>query len=40
MTLEGSSEKDICVAFEKLSINSSDQRSSQTKNISENPPPL
>ena len=40
MACDRSSEKDISVAFEKLSITSSDQTSSQTKNNSENPPPL
>ena len=40
MACDGSSEKDINVAFEKLSITSSDQTSSQTKNNSENTPPL
>ena len=40
MACHGSSEKDIRVAFEKLSITSSDQTSSQTKHNSENPPPL
>ena len=40
MACDGSSEKDISVAFEKLSITSSDQTSSQTKNNNENPPPL
>ena len=40
MECDGSSEKDISVALEKLSITSSDQTSSQTKNNSENPPPL
>ena len=40
MACDGSSDKDISVAFEKLSIASSDQRSTQTKNDSENPPPL
>ena len=38
MACDGSSEKDISVAFEKLSITSSDQTSSQTKNDSEYPP--
>ena len=37
---DGSSEKGICVAFEKLSITSIDQTSSYTKNNSENPPLL
>ena len=37
---DGSSEKGICVAFEKLSITSLDQTSSYTKNNSENPPLL
>ena len=37
MACDGSSEKDS-VAFEKLSITSSDQTSSQTKNDSEYPP--
>ena len=40
MACDGSSEKDISVAFKKLFITSSDQTSSQTKNNSENPPPL
>ena len=40
MASEGNSEKDISVAFEKLSITSSDQTSSQTKNDSEYPPPV
>ena len=40
MACDGSSEKDISVAFEKLFFTSSDQISSQTKNSSENPPPL
>ena len=40
MACDGSSEKDVSVDFEKLSVTSSDQRSSQTKNNSENPPPL
>ena len=40
MTCDGSSEKYISVAFEKLSITSSDKTSSQAKNDSENPPPL
>ena len=40
MACDGSSDKDISVAFEKLPIASSDQRSTQTKNDSENPPPL
>ena len=40
MACDGSSEKDISVAFEKLSITSSDQTSSQTKNDSEYPPPV
>ena len=40
MPCEGSSGKDISVAFEKLFITSSDQTSSQTKNDSEHPPPL
>ena len=40
MACDGSSEKDISVAFEKLSITSSDKTSSQTKNNSENAPPL
>ena len=40
MACDRSSEKDISVAFEKLSMTSSDQISSQTKNNSENPPPL
>ena len=40
MTCDGSSEKYISVAFEELSITSSDKTSIQTKNDSENPPPL
>ena len=40
MTCGGSSEKDISVAFEKLSITSLHQTLSQTKNNSENPPSL
>ena len=40
MECDGSSEKGISVAFEKLSITSSDQTSSQTKSNNENPPPL
>ena len=40
MACDGSREKDVSVDFEKLSGTSSDQRSSQTKNNSENPPPL
>ena len=36
MAYDGSSEKGISVAFEKLSITSSDQTSNQTKNNSEN----
>ena len=40
MACDGSSEKDSSVAFEKLSVTSSDQTSSQTKNKSENLPPL
>ena len=40
MACDGSSEKDISVAFEKLSNTSSDQTSSQTKNDSKNPTPL
>ena len=40
MACDPSSEKDISVAFEKLSITSSDQTASQTKSNSENPPPL
>ena len=40
MACDGSSKKDISVAFEKLSIASSDQTSSQTKNDSEYPPPV
>ena len=40
MACDRNSEKDISVAFEKLSINSSNQTSSQTKYNSENPPPL
>ena len=35
MTCDGSNEKEISVAFEKLSITSSDQTSGQTKNDSE-----
>ena len=37
---DGNSEKDITVAFEKLSITSSDQTLSQTKSNIENPPAL
>ena len=40
MACDGNNEKDMSVAFEKLSITSSDQTSSQTKNNSENAPPL
>ena len=40
MACDRSSEKDISVACEKLSITSSDQTSSKIKNNSENPPPL
>ena len=40
MACDESTEKDISVVFEKLSITSSNQTSSQTKNSSENPPPL
>ena len=40
MACDGSSEKDISVAFEKLSMTSSDQISSQTKSDNENPLPL
>ena len=40
MTCDGSSEKDISVDFEKHSITSSDQTSSQAKDSSKNPPPL
>ena len=44
MACDGISEKDISVAFsvafEKLSVTSSDQTSSQTKNKSKNLPPL
>ena len=40
MACDGSSKKDINVAFKKLSITSSIPISSQTKNNSENPPPL
>ena len=40
MACDGSSEKDISVAFEKLSITSSDQTPSQTKKDSEYPPPV
>ena len=40
MECDGSSEKDISLVFEKLSITSSDQTSSQTKNDSEYPPPV
>ena len=38
MACDGSSEKDISVVLEKLSITSSDQTPSQTKNDSEYPP--
>ena len=37
MACDGSSEKDIGVAFKKLSISSSDQTPSQTKTNNENP---
>ena len=40
MACDRSSEKDNSVAFEKLSFTSSDQPLSQTKNNSENAPPL
>ena len=40
MACDGSSEKDISVVLEKLSITSSDQTSSQTKNDNEYPPPV
>ena len=40
MACDGSSEKDISVVFEKLSITSSDQTPSQTKKDSEYPPPV
>ena len=40
MTYDGNSEKDITVAFEKLSITSSDQTLRQTKSNIENPPAL
>ena len=40
MACDGISEKSISVAFEKLSITSSDQIASQTKSNSKNPPPL
>ena len=40
MACDESNEKDISVAFGKLSMTLSDQISSQTKNDSENPPPL
>ena len=40
MTYDVSSEKDISLAFEKPSVTSPDQTSSQTKSNSENPPPL
>ena len=40
MECDGSSKKDISLVFEKLSITSSDQTSSQTKNDSEYPPPV
>ena len=40
MVCDESSEKDISVAFGKLSMTLSDQISSQIKNDSENPPPL
>ena len=37
MACDGSSETDVSVAFERLSITSSDRRSSQIKNNIENP---
>ena len=37
MACDGSSEIDVSVAFERLSITSSDRRSSQIKNNIENP---
>ena len=40
MACDGSNEKKISVAFEKLSITSSDQTLSQTKNNSEYSPPV
>ena len=40
MECDGSNEKEISVAFEKLPITSSDQTSSQTKSNSKIPPPL
>ena len=40
MECDGSNEKDIRVAFEKLSITSSYQMSIQTTNNSDNAPPL
>ena len=40
MAYDRSNEKEISVAFEKLSIVSSDQTSSQTKNNSEYSPPV
>ena len=40
MACDRSSENNISVTFEKLSITSSDQTSNQTKYNSENPPPL
>ena len=40
MEYDGSNEKDIRVAFEKLSITSSYQMSIQTTNNSDNAPPL
>ena len=38
MACDRSNEKNTSIAFEKLSITSSDQTSSQTKNDSEYPP--
>ena len=40
MPCDGSSGKDISVAFEKLFMTSSDQTSCQTKNDSKYPPPV
>ena len=40
MACDQSIEKDISVGFERLSITRSNQTSSQTKNFSENTPPL
>ena len=40
MACDRSSENNISVTFEKLSITSSDQTSNQTKYNGENPPPL